>query len=398
MHKHLEKYLLGKRFAGIEVELRGDETVFHVVILKRTGNKLSIEEVFNEFTSVEDLPAKKLKDIPVSIVVAGKGVLYRQVQADPDSNPEILLRKILPHVNANDFFVSSIVNGSGHYVSLARKSVVIPVYNELKKHHSVVALDVGVQCVGDIRSLLSTTQAIQCGRHLVTFDGELISSVEFQQDEMSSASSNSFVIGKQDIPGHALPAFSIAFRSACGNYSSLENDLKEEFLQRKLFRSTLRTAIIFIFAILSVNYFTFSHYWNLQQELSARSGSEGSTVVEMNILHEQFQVRSSFLQNAGLLNNTSFAWYADQLAHSMPEGIQLSHMNFSPRMKLAEEDTIGFQPNTIEISGSSEESIIVNRWIQFLQQEQWISSASIRSYEQDKADATGKFTLDLQLH
>ncbi len=398
MHKRLDKYLMGNRFAGIEVELRGEETIFHVVVLKRNGNKLSVEQVFEEIKSPEELPLKILKDIPASVVITGKGVLYRQVQADPDSSPEFLLRKILPNVNANEFFVSSQKNDSGHYVSVARKSAVLPVYDELKKYCSVVALDVGSQCIGDIKSLLTGDELIRCGRHIVTFDADSISSVEFLQEEESASGQNSFTIGGQDIPGHALVAFSVGFRIATGNCFSLENGSQEEFIQRKLFRTTLRAALIFAFTILSANYFTFSHYWNLQQELQAQSGSEGGAVAEVNTLREQVEARSSFLQNAGLLNNTSFAWYADQLAHDLPEGIRLSQMNFSPRIKLAEEDSIGFRTSAIEISGNCEESIVLNRWIQFLQSEQWISSASIRSYEQDKSDATGKFTLDLQLH
>lgn len=397
MHKRLEKYLVGTRFAGIEIELRNDEAVFHVVVLKRTGNKLSVEQVFSEIKSPGELPAKNIKDIPVSVVVTGKGLLYRQVPADPDSSPEILLRKILPNVNPDEFFVSSKKNGTGHYVSLARRSVIDRVCAEVKKHCTVVALEVGSHCLDDVRSFLSGN-LIRSGRHTIAFDDQSISSVEYLQDEESAETENVFTIGGQTIPGHALVAFAIGFRIATGNYISLETGLHNEFVQQKLFRTALRAAIIFVFAILSVNYFVFSHYWNLQQKLESSSGSEGGAVEEVNMLREQVAARSNFLESAGLLNNSSFAWYADQLAHNMPDGIRLSQINFSPRIKLTEEDTIGFRGNAIEISGNCEESIVLNRWIQFLQGEQWISSASIRSYEQNKSDATGKFTLDLQLH
>jgi len=388
---------MGNRFAGIEVELRGEETVFHVAILKRNGNKLTVESVSGEISSPEKLPVKVLTDIPAAVVITGKGILNRQVQADPDSTREILLRKILPNVNADEFFISSRKNGSGHYVSLARKSAAVPVYTEIRTICSVAALDVGSHCISDIRSFLPPADVIHCGRHVVTFDTESISGIEYLQEENAAAGS-AFTIGGEDIPGHSLVAFSVGLRLATGNYFSLDPDPKEEFIQRKLFRTTLRAAIVLILAILSVNFFTFSHYWSLQQELESQSGSGGSSIAEVNALREQVRVRSTFLQNAGLLNNTSFAWYADQLAHNMPDGIRLSQMNFSPRVKLAEEDSIGFQTNAIEISGNCEESIILNRWIQLLQGEPWVSSASVRSYEQGKTDATGKFTLDLQLH
>lgn len=389
---------MGTRFAGIEAEIRPDGAVFHLVILQRKGGKLSVERLPEETKSIDELPLNLLKDIPASIVITGKGILYRNVEADPDAGPEILLRKILPNVNAGEFFISSRNNGSTHFVSLARKNALLPLLSELKQRCSVVSFDVGLHCTGDIQSLLPAVNVVQCGHHVVTFEKDTISSVEYTTDTTPTDPGNVFFIGGEEVPSVALTAFAAGLRIAAGNLLSLQPGMHTEFIQRRLFRSTLRSSVIFIFVLLLVNYFVFSHYWSRQQELETESGSEVNAMTEVNLLREQVEARTDFLQNAGLLDNSSFAWYADQLAHHMPEGIRLSQMNFSPRLNVAEEDTIGFRKSTIEISGNCEESITLNRWIQFLQEEEWISSASIRSYEQGKADATGKFSLNLELH
>jgi Tfp pilus assembly protein PilN len=397
VNKQLEKYFVGNHFAGIEVELRGDSHIFHVILLQRIGNKLLVQKRFDEFASIDEFPEKIVKAIPVAVVVTGKGVLYRQIQTDEAASSETLLRKILPNVNVNDFFISSVKNGSEHYVSLTRKAGVNNILEKLKKVCSVISLDVGCQCLSEIKSLLPELSTIRSGRSVVAFDASRISAIEYLTEESSDAESD-FIIGGQNIPNHALTAFSIAFRLVTGNFQSMENGFKDDFIQRKIFRTTLRAALVLIFLALIINYFAFSHYWNRQQQLEIQLGAGGNQISEVNLLRQQVDTRTTFLQNAGLINNTSFAWYADQLGHNLPEGIRLSQMNFSPRVKMAEEDSIGFHTNAIEISGNCEESIILNRWIQFLKSEHWITSASIRSYEQGKTDATGKFTLDLRLH
>lgn len=396
MYKWTEKYLLGNRFGGIEVEIRAEQTVFHIVILKRNAQQLSVEHISREVKSVNELPLNLLKDIPVSIVFTGKGILYRAIQADPDAGPDILLRKILPNVNADEFFVSSRKSGSAHFVSLSRQSVVLPVLSELKQQFSSVSFDIGVQCIADIRKLLAESTVVSCGNHVIAFEDESIVSAEYQQHPADS-SDELFTIGDENLPGAALVAFAIGLRTASGNTFSLEQEMRSDILERRLFRFTLRAALIFVLGVLVVNYFVFSHYWNLQRELEAKRDAEGTSVSEVNLLRQQVESRTNFLQNAGLMDNSSFAWYADQLAHAMPEGIRLSQMNFSPRIKLIEEDSIGFRTSTIEICGNCEESVTLNRWIQLLKGEEWISSASIRSYEQGKTDLTGKFILDLQL-
>lgn len=396
MNQQLEKYLLGSMFAGIEAEVRSNGVFFHVAIVERKGKKLAVKKILTEANSLNDDVKDILQNIPAIVVVTGKGILYRTVTADRDSKPGLLLHRVLANAQAHDFFISSVYNEqAGHVVAVARKSMVNPIMAESEKHCWPISFSIGAGCIADILSLVGTKNEIICGNHTIQLKEEHISGISYSETEEKR---ENFIFGDQEIPSEGLVAFAAAFRLATGNHSAEESGTKrEEFLYRKLFRSTVKAALIFLLLILTGNFFAFSHYHSLAEELQSRPEAGNGLNEKLNMLREQVATRTDFLKQTGLLSTNSYAWYADQLAHGMPDGIQLTRMNFSPLVKTAEEDTIGFHANSLEIAGSCDESIVLNSWLQALKNEKWIGSATIRSFEQDRAESKGEFILDLQL-
>lgn len=400
MHPRLRTYLLGSRYAGIESEMCGDITRFHLVVIKRTGTKLHIEKVLTEIVTLEELKTALPKDIPCSVTFTGKGILYRYIQVAPAATPQTILGKVLPNAAIKDFFISATPSsGDGQLITVVRKATVQPVYEQLCKHLDITETHIGPLVACDVlRNSKGTKDEIKLGKHNIHFEANLPREVVYTDDEPDS----SFIeFGAEQIISEGVIAFSAAFQSLIHGTGipaiDETSDRRKQFLQRRLFQSGLKATLIGILIALAANYIAFSHYWKLQNELSSQLNGQGNSISELHALEEQYTAKRDFLYSTGLLSQTSYAWYADQVAHDMPEGIQLNQLNFSPLMKVANEDSIGFNNGQLQITGRCEESVVLNSWLQNLKSKAWIHSASIRSYQQSKSMTAGEFTLDLNL-
>jgi Tfp pilus assembly protein PilN len=395
MHPRIEQYLMGSRFAGVEVEMRSEKVRYHVVIIQKIGQKIKVLHSYPNLAALEDLPPDTLKGIPVAVTFTGKGVLYRTIEADADAKREVLLRKMLPNVSINDFYVNSdCIESQHHLVAVVRKSVIDPLLVELRLQFSVINVQVGALCVNNIVRLLEHRNENDFGSHTVHFNDASATSVSYNESENRNEQIN---VGGENISSNVVIAFSAAFGLLLNQQSDEAVDERKEFLQLRLFKLTARAALVLFFLIVAANYFAFSHYRDRGEELRSLPETNGSTLAQLQQLRADVEAQRSFLENTGLLNNSSIAWYADQLAHGMPSGIQLTQMNFAPRLKLTEEDTIGFDAGKLQIAGTCTESVILNRWLQSLNEEAWVSHASILSYVQDKSRQKADFVLDLQL-
>ncbi|HTF04829.1 MAG TPA: PilN domain-containing protein [Bacteroidia bacterium] len=402
MHAHLERLLMGSLFAGVEAEQRPDCVLYHFVLLKRSGHKIAIVKTGSGLLSLEEILEQIGKAIPVVLVLTGKGIVHRLVPADPDAPVHVLLSKVLPNAVLNEFYVGAVPSsGHSHMVSVIRASVAVRICEETAVLLSVIACRLGPVVVQDILALVDgERKEMWCGNHRIEFDADRISSITYSENVEEH---REYKIGGESVSGETVIAFAGAFSGMMNSGDELKTGIarlagaREEFLQRSLFRSGLKISLALVLMTLLANYFFFSQYWNRKNELESELLEQGNVIAELNQLNQRVESKTVFLNETGLLNRSSYAWCADQLAHSMPHGIQLTRMNFSPRIKIAKEDSIGFDSDRLEISGRCEESLVLNQWLQQLKSKKWILNVSIQSYTQNRAPATGEFKLDIEL-
>jgi hypothetical protein len=391
MHPRIETYLLGQRFAGVEAEVCADGVRYHVTIVRRVKGQLQIEQTFHQLRSADQLPKDALADIPILLTITGKGVLHRVVQSDRDTASEVLVRKAIPDIVHSDFMFQTVFNEtSGHIVSIARRSLVEEIQQQIAPYGTVINTDVGAVNTQFIHALLEK-ETIVCGHHQLQFNASGLKSVTWNE---SLHNDDSIALKGETIPAQALIGFSSVVKLLLTH-----NDNREfaEYLQRRLFRFTTRTALAGLLLLLLINYLSFSSYRSLAEELQSRPEARTELAAQRNALRTKVSEQRTFLTSTGLLEEAPFAWYADQLAHEMPAGIQLTQMNFSPRVKLAAEDSIGFSNGMLQLSGTCNESIQLNTWVQQLKSRSWVRTAAIVSYEQNRAQANGVFHLQLDL-
>lgn len=391
MHPRMQQYLLGSQFAGLEAELMSDRIVYRLMVIQRTKKKVRIVKSLPETSELAVVVNALPGNIPVVLCITGKGVLCKNVQADQDAERTTLLRKILPNVTAADFVLDSVYHSRGeHIVAIARHETIDAVVNEVKSHLAVVSVRIGAVCVHSIVSLFGDQSKIEAGTHVIAVQDRQLFAVTYQQ---LAGEQRELQLGTDKISSHQLIALAAAFQLI----GRVESEELQEYSARKLSRLLTRSAVVFFLTVLFLNFLAFSYYRNKAAGLNARPEVTGNLNAQVNALHAEIAERKTFLTRTGLLNTISYAWYADQVAHSMPAGIQLTRLNFSPRLQLNADDSIGFDMNHLEIAGNCTQSIVLNQWLQLLKKKNWIQRAVIESFEQSHTDARGAFTLELEL-
>jgi hypothetical protein len=396
MKPFFEKILTGSRFAGLEVQLTTEGKLLHLVMLKRKGKEVIIEKQITGIDSFEKLAGHLSAEIPLAIRITGKGILYRRIEADAETEKSKLLSKIFPNASLKDFRLE-ITGGPGDsiVVSVLRSSVAEEIIREAEKF-SLVGSGVGSPAVVNVLPLFGEPRPeIFFGKHSLHFSNEELSEVQY--DETLNASGE-LSTGGQTIPAIALPAFAAAFEQVAPWKNGSAFTSRAAFLQKKLFRKGMIALLSFIFFALLINFLFFSFYRGECNELRVKLESTGGASDALAQLENRLAEKKKFVTATGMTGIAHQAWYADRLAASVPPEITLTEMNLSPRVQLADEDSIGFMPGEIVLTGNCSESIFLNNWIQELKKEKWIKTAGLKKYLWDKTMTRGEFyvLLDLQ--
>jgi len=402
MHPRLQKAITGSRFAGVEVEFAAEGTRFHLALMKRKGTRVLLEKTAAAITEFEALEKILPKDIPLTLAFTGKGILHRRIAADPSSDVKTLLAKILSNAAIKDFYLQSVpAAGDELFVSVVRKNAADLIFGQFRQHaYSVTGCTLGPLCIVNIISLLGGQHdEIICGRHRLVLQDGLPEDVSYSDD---AAEASVLRAGDQPVDNISLLSFAAAFQQLLAQerraepYTDALAEARENFFQKKLFRAAVVSTVAFLLAALFGNYFVFSHYWGLKNDLESRLQTEGSAFTEVRTLEKQVHAKRDFLSQAGLLGPAHHSYFADQLAAALPNEILLTRMSIAPKIKLQDDDSIAFTPRHIEIEGSCTQSVVLNSWLENLKEAKWVKSARIESYVQDKAMSSGVFSIALE--
>lgn len=401
MHPRLQRIVTGSLFAGLEIQFLQEGIVMHLIVLKKKGKQVVIEKLVAGLEKLESLSDHLAKNIPLAIAFTGKGILHRRLAGDPAGDPKTFLSKLLPNASLKDFYLQIFPAAQDEQlVSVLRKAAPNTVYDSLKDF-SIIEYSLGpLASINCLPLLGEFSTELKFGNHHLHLQDGLPEDVQYSE---TGPAKNIFNIGGQEIESKMLPAFAVAFQQLLPEEQRAKTPAeslafsKEDFLQKKLFVAGGKALLVAVLLLLLGNYFLFSHYWSAKAGLESKLQINGGALTDLRSLEKQVEIKRVFLEQAGLLSNSNHSYYADQLAAGLPAEILLTRMNLAPRLKLMEEDSIGFKPGLIKINGSCSQSIVLNKWLQELKAKKWLRSATLESYQQDKNMKQGEFEIALEL-
>ena len=134
--------------------------------------------------------------------------------------------------------------------------------------------------------------------------------------------------------------------------------------------------------------------------LTEQISSQMEAINRVDTLKAELQKKRSFLNKSGFLAASRTSFYADRIASGVPDGILLDELNIEPLQKKQESDTssiMSFDQGVILISGVSKSSVYVGDWMKVIKSNDWVKSAELLSYDQDKELNQGKFNIQVNL-
>jgi Tfp pilus assembly protein PilN len=392
-----EDKLKGNSVAGIELRLSGSSLMICYVVLHRKGSKLEIKEK-GEATSVNEL--RLPNSTPVALSISGKGIIHKKVAYSEGMDAGTLLQKVLPNAKPADFYVqrTADVNGSV-IVSVARRNSIDELLTEFMNSRSdVVSCTLGPFCISSIITAISgTNETLRLPGHTIDFAEDVIEQYTSEENSVVDKAA----IGDEPVDAALVVPF--AAGASCFTGSDLVMDIPvvaasaDEFRQGKIFRLAGAGLLIVLFTTLLSNYFLFDHYWKKKQGMEMRSSANMGAVEEYTKLKEEYDRKMQFLQGTGLLDRSQASFYADRIAMDIPEVIQLSEMNISPRERTESENDMQFESRVIRVTGSCRKSNELNEWIKLLGKKEWVRHVELINYKQGKADPSGEFIINIKI-
>ncbi len=371
-------------------------------ILRKKGSKISTEKSISGIKNIASLKEYLSPALPVSLVIGGRGLLHKKLSRSENESDAMLLQKVLPNANAEDFYIQRTPAGTDkQFVSVARKGVIGALLKELNDAgFMITSCSFGPFCVNALLPMLpaSTVNSEIETEHyrLSVSDGKI---VDTSAPLLIGVDRGGLLIGSEEVTKNTLLSFAAAFSSLL----NLQTDIipsvagsREEFKQKTIFQKTLKVSLAGIFLLLLVNYFAFDHFWKKSNELKSRYSLNQESVQKLEKLKKEIAEKEQFYERTNILSPSLTSFYADRIAAELPEHIKLSRLEVHPKQKSAEEGSLSFSSRTVNVKGLCRKSIELNDWMKEIRKSKWVNEVKLLNYSQDKDG--GEFNLEIQLN
>lgn len=393
-----DKFTTTRQAAGVEVIADAEGITFHLVLLAKKGNTVRVEKQETKITAVDMLRKHIPGGTPVYLAINGKGILHKKINASSAADPQTLLTKVLPNAVPHEFYVQHTAADSGLLVSVVRRQQLEELLETLKPL-PVISCTLGSLSVAALAPLLGNDNY----RYDIITATQRISVSDNQLQEVVNeiVPAENYTIGDEKINAANITAYAVALAHFTGSGikadAAVLKTAAAEFRQQRIFKTGGGAILVFVLLVLLGNYFAFQHFWEKKNTLETQLALNGGELQRYQVLEKSITEKQQFLQSSGLLYASRTAFYADQLAAGVPEGISLTRLNISPRRQLNTSDTIAFTPAAIHIEGLCEQSFELNNWISKLKELNWVKHVSLQTYNQDSRKEQGAFTIAVGL-
>jgi hypothetical protein len=385
--------------AGIYCNISPSGTkIFRVVRVDYHKGNLDFN-LLGEVDDDYDAVAKLTKQLPVYLAVDGKGILLKNVVSDSEKP---LINQVIPGAREDEFVLDSYPGRDSLHAAIARKELLDDIIASLKKAGvNVICLALGPMRVGNLIKYfreLPDTVTWENNKLLYSRKENIINQIE----RLSSVDEQIFTIDSKPVGSVYLPALSVALEFFLEEGQECVfnevNDCKKEFQSKVIFQKSGLAFLIFMFLILFINMGFYMHYKDGKREIESRLMGNRNILSEIDSLKQDLEWKKQYLKSSGFLNNSRMSFYADRIAATIPEEIELEKLEINPiEGKIKENKEIVLRSNKIFITGVAKSSVYVNDWVHQLKEFKWIENVAILNYKQDDDFDSGVFSFEVTL-
>lgn len=399
----VRKLISVRKVMGVEVNVSDKGVLVHYCVLELKNNAVNL------LKSATDMPFDHfLKQVdtavPLSMTFDGKGIIHKSISLNETDDTATILNKTLPNTSTDDFYVTHTELFNSHCIATAsRKAGIEELLSQLRQSKAdLIHMAFGPFQVKALLPLITAGYNAEVNLPACTlqFTDGYVSGILPRPNDKTS-----FTIGTEAIDSKLLVSFAAAFSVLTGTLpGTLSNlplqALKDDFSQKKIFKTGLVAASCFLFAVLLINFFLFTHYSDARQRLEERVNVNKSSISQIDTLKKELAEREMIVKRTGLLQSSRASYYADRIASSVPFNVRLTQLAVFPQEKnKAEEDNTNykFRNSQIEVQGRCKYSIDVNDWINEMRAFAWAKNIRLVHYNPSSTEKGSDFIIQIDL-
>lgn len=375
------------KYVCIEVLMSDKGNQYRAITFRQKGEQMDYEFAAKA-DSLDALPKKIFqRQVPVYVLFNGKGIISRKVEWGISLQNESILEAVFPNARTEDFLISKQDAQGATWASLARMETIREHCETIrKKKVFITGIGCGPQFVSSIIRYIKETEFSTGHAKIINAGNE----------GLSICSENSIedrirINDEESEAGYApLLGFGFSVEDAeLGMPEEIKNENKEFKYYLKSF-NLLKNFLIIIFGLLLINFYFFQTYNEKMVRYESEVNRNTGLLAEYDTLKNEFDRKVSYLNEAGLMGKHSLAYYADQLAISVPADIALKKLDIFPVAGGKDEgEGVRIKKDTIQINGIAGSPISVNDWLNDISKLKWVKNARIMNYNKNKGEEAG---------
>lgn len=405
MLNFLNTYKLIKGKSAIGVELLFNTKDSFTIIAQELEDKKGSIEITKRWVdiSLEELAKINTKKLPTYFSIGGKGIIHKKVKFNDYTKEQELLSQVLPNAVLKDFYLQQ-TNLLNHecWVSIIRKDVLDSLLYQFKEQQLFsVQVYLGPFVLENIFPHIDNPVVKTTTYELLVENNNII-----QMDSLGSVSEGEeYHIEGEIVNSHEV----IAFSSGLSHFIPLRElnpincneitAIKDEFYNKNKYVVVGFSILVFFFLLTIGNMMLNNSYQSINNTLQYQVSSNKKYIDELKILQNELAIKEEFVNNSGLTKASKVSFYADQIALSIPNSIQLNQLFINPSEKrIKKSEDIQFNYNKMKLMGSVSSSIELNYWIKELKKYEWIADIVVISFIQENIKTAGEFEVEININ
>ncbi len=387
--------------SGIEVSFNHDgEILFALCIVEKVKEEL-LTVYSKSDQSLAECIAQIPDDIPVILSVTGKGILFKKLNASSVQQMDTVPASILPSAN-NDLFYSQLfrIGEERELASIIRKEPLDNIINQLNNAgKNVVGCYIGQLGIQSIAQLLRIEPDgwFILGNSRIHFKDNVMDDLE-QSDNFV----NTVIVNGAAESSAVVSAYAAAF-SWFSPIQQLSNNVNAINDSRQIFRSRLklkRNAVLMaisVFTIVLINAIVFLFLFDRNSQYQYQISVNSADMYLADSLSAVLKDHSDFFSSSNVSGVSKTSFYADRIAASLPQSVNLIQLNINKRIISDDQDFYLFDNKKIEIKGNAESSSDLTTWIRDLKNMKWAKDVSLINYTKSDMAKPGSFLIEIHL-
>lgn len=395
--------LMTKTFAGLELVMKNQEEIdyYNIVLLSKERNNIKTSMQKSNIKHFEEIKKILKSHISLAIVISGKGLFYKKIN-QKNIAPEEALNVSLPGALSEDFCFQLSPTIDGTWISILRvKTLDIICKNLEKEGFFPNHITFGPLAIQHLYPFVSgTPDHIDLTDYKVLFrDGQI---TEIQSQE--SGKMEKVLIAGDQVPQELIPVLAATF----ANFMKISNPIyntdlliitKRNFHYTRLFRLTSLGVLFSFLLLLSFSTLFFFNFSKKNKAYSKQLELHQKQLEELKLLQNIQEEKRLFIKQQSSLSASRKSFFADEIAATIPRGIQLDKMNIFPEtlsLRKRKNTSPLFKKNSIEIKGNTIISALLNDWINALENLTWIERVTLLPYK-ELENGIGSFELEINI-